>query len=66
MTGIVLLGLTAFFLVVVVFIHRYIGQSITSPSARKASAAANVSPFTGEIGFRDDVEETPRDRGGGS
>jgi hypothetical protein len=66
MTGYALLGLAAFFLVMVVFIHRYFGRSITRPAARELSAVANVSPFTGEIGFRDEVDDTPRDCGGGT
>jgi hypothetical protein len=51
--------------VMTAFIHRYFGQSITKPTERKPSAAANVSPFTGEIGFRDEVDDTPHDCGGG-
>jgi hypothetical protein len=48
MTGLVLLGLALFFLIVIMFIHRYFGQSITSPSTSH-TGAGSVSAFTGEI-----------------
>ncbi len=49
MTGLVLLGLAIFFLIVILFIHRYFGQSITSPSS-SYTGVDSVSAFTGETG----------------
>jgi len=63
MTGLVMLGLAVFFLVLILFIHRYFGQAITSPSADRAAAGAAVSAFTGEIGPGGDIGG---DSGGGS
>ncbi len=50
-----MLALAVFFLIMILFIHRYFGQSITCPSASRTAAGATVSAFTCEIGGGGDI-----------